>query len=163
MHWLIDGHNLIGQMPDLRLDDPHDEEKLLEYLHRYRARTGHKLTVIFDAGQTYHSAKTQKRGGIIIQFAPHGHTADQIIIRRLQKMKNPQAMIMVTSDHGVQGVARQAGVRVITSQEFVKQLLSDPSSSEPDIGSQADIQLSPDEVEAWLTIFNKPSIYSGQT
>lgn len=44
MHWLIDGHNLIGKMPTLHLDDPHDEEKLVQILQQYRARTGHKIT-----------------------------------------------------------------------------------------------------------------------
>ena len=32
MLYLIDGHNLIGQMPGLSLDDPHDEAKLVERL-----------------------------------------------------------------------------------------------------------------------------------
>ena len=49
MQWLIDGHNLIGQMPNLRLDDPDDEAKLLQYLRNFRARTGHRITVVFDA------------------------------------------------------------------------------------------------------------------
>lgn len=63
MHWLVDGHNLIGQMPNLRLSDTNDEAQLLEYLRRYRARTGHRLTVIFDAGQTYQPAEKKKAGG----------------------------------------------------------------------------------------------------
>jgi predicted RNA-binding protein with PIN domain len=156
MRWLIDGHNLIGQMPDLRLDDPHDEEKLLEHLRRYRARTGHKLTVIFDAGQTYQAANRQTRGGINIHFAPHGHTADQIIIRRLRKERNAQALRVVTSDRAIQRVARQVGVRVVTAPEFVEQLLAEPFADEAEAGSQEDIQLSPTEVEAWLKIFGKP-------
>jgi predicted RNA-binding protein with PIN domain len=155
MHWLIDGHNLIGQMPDLRLDDPNDEEKLLEHLRRYRARTGHTLTVIFDTGQDYRPAKTQRWGGITIQFVSPGQTADQILARRIRKVKNPQAVIVVTSDRDVQQVAQQAGLRVVTSQEFAQQLLQLSSPSEEDKESRANIRLSPDEVDEWLAFFSQ--------
>jgi len=154
MKWLIDGHNLIGHMPDLRLDDPDDEEKLLEHLRRYRARTGHGLTVVFDAGPVYHSGRMRKIGGITVQFAALGQTADQIIIRRLGRIKNPQASMVVSSDHAVQQAARQAQVRVVDSREFAQQLLPTPPSNQ-DEGSQADIHLSPDEVNEWLDLFNK--------
>jgi predicted RNA-binding protein with PIN domain len=157
MFWLIDGHNLIGQMPDLRLSDPNDEEKLLEYLRRYRARTGHRLTVIFDPGQTYQPATTKKRGGITIQYAPHGQTADRLIMRRLRNIKNPQGTMVVSSDQAVQQAARQAKVRVVAAREFGQQLLqlSSGGESSTDEDSQADVRLSADEVNEWLAIFDQ--------
>jgi predicted RNA-binding protein with PIN domain len=155
MKWLIDGHNLVGQMPDLRLDDPNDEEKLLEYLRRYRARTGHTLTVIFDAGQGYHPAKTHRRGGITIQLVSPDQTADQMLIRRIRQVKNPQAVIVVTSDRDVQQAAQQAGLRVVASQEFAQQLLQLFSPAGEDDESRANIRLSPDEVDEWLAFFSQ--------
>lgn len=156
MHWLIDGHNLIGQMPNLQLSDPNDEEKLLEYLRRYRARTGHQLTVVFDAGQSYQPATKKKQGGITVQFAPHGQTADRLIKQRVRRVRNPQAMIVVTSDRAVQQAARQMGVRVVTAQEFSQQLLNLSVSGAPtDEEAQANLQLSADEVEEWLSIFEQ--------
>lgn len=155
MQWLIDGHNLIGCMPNLHLDDPNDEEKLLEHLRRYRARTGHKLTVVFDAGVSFRPAKTRQRGGITVQFAPQGRTADQIIMRRLRRLKNPQAIMLVTSDRAVQQAAQQARVRVVSSQEFAQQLLQLSSSPGVDEANQTDVALSADEVEEWLEIFNQ--------
>ena len=155
MQWLIDGHNLIGQIPTLQLDDPHDEEKLLEYLRRYRARTGHTITVVFDPGYTYRPAKIKKRGGITVQFAPHGKTADQIIIRRLKRIKNPRGVRVVSSDQAVQRAARFAGVQIIPSQRFAQELLSLAPPSDTEQDSRADLKLSADEVEAWLEIFNQ--------
>lgn len=152
MHWLIDGHNLIGQMPNLHLDDPHDEDKLLQYLRRYRARTGHPITVVFDAGYSYRPGQTKKQGGITVQFAPSGRTADQILMRRMRRIKNPQAYMVVTSDRAVQQAATRVGVRTLSSTEFAQQLLSSPA---PETDSQADIHLSPDEVEEWLDLFNQ--------
>lgn len=156
MQWLIDGHNLIGQMPNLRLDDPDDETKLLEHLRRFRARTGHRVTVIFDAGPGYRPAETKKAGGITVQFAAHGQTADQIISRRIRQVKNPQELIVVTSDRAVQQAARQARVRVLTAQEFGQQLLQGSLPvEEDDQGSQAEVNLSADEVKEWLKLFKK--------
>jgi predicted RNA-binding protein with PIN domain len=156
MHWLIDGHNLIGQMPNLHLSDPNDEEILLEYLRRYRARTGHQLTVVFDAGQSYRPATKKKQSGITVQFAPHGQTADRLITERVRRIKNPQAMIVVTSDRAVQQAAQQMGVRVVTAQEFSRQLLNLSTAAKPsDEDVQANRQLSADEVEEWLSIFEQ--------
>ncbi len=157
MHWLIDGHNLIGQMPNLQLSDPNDEDKLLAYLRRYHARTGHQLTVVFDAGPSYQPAATKKQGGVTVQFAAHGQTADRLIKQRVRRVKNPQAMIVVTSDRAVQQAAQQMGVRVVTAQEFSRQLLnlSAASAGPTDEDAQANLRLSADEVEAWLSIFEQ--------
>lgn len=157
MRWLIDGHNLIGHMPNLRLDDPDDEEKLLAYLYRYRARTGQRLTVIFDSGPGYQLAQTIKRGGLTVQFAAHGKTADQLIRQRLRRVKNPQEIIVVSSDREVQQAAHQVQVRVIEAWEFGQQLLqlSGGVVSPPDVANQADIHLSAAEVDEWLAIFRQ--------
>lgn len=154
MQWLIDGHNLIGSMPNIGLDEADDEEQLLAYLSRYRARTGHKVTVFFDAGQTYHPATKQTRRGVTAQYAPYGQTADQLIKKRLRRVKNPQAVAVVTSDQAVQQAARFVQVRVVSSSEFAQELLglSSPSVKEE---NRAEIKLSTEEVEAWLEIFKK--------
>lgn len=153
MHWLIDGHNLIGRMPNLQLDDPHDEEKLLQYLRQYRARTGHPITVVFDSGYGHRSGQTKKQGGITVQFAPSGKTADQILMRRIRRIKNPQAYMIVTSDRAVQQVASHYNVRVLSSAEFSRQLLSSPAAKDQADGSE--VNLSPDEIDDWLDLFNQ--------
>ncbi len=155
MNWLIDGHNLIGHMPNLRLDDPHDEEKLVDYLLRYRAKTGHAITVMFDAGAGHRPGGTQKRGGLTIQYAPSGQTADQLIAHRLRQIKNPQAWRVVSSDKTVQRAAQFAGVRSLPAREFAAQLLGGNATTGADPGDQPDVRLSPDEIEAWLDIFGQ--------
>jgi predicted RNA-binding protein with PIN domain len=152
MKWLIDGHNLIGQMPNLRLSDPNDEEKLLAYLRRFRARTGHSLTVIFDAGKTYQSGSKQKKGGITIQFVSSGQIADQVLIRRIRQVRNPQEVTVVTSDRAVAQAAQQVGIRVTPAHEFARQLLQSGATRNDD---RANPNLSAEEVDEWLDIFNQ--------
>jgi uncharacterized protein len=158
MKWLIDGHNLIGQMPTLRLDDPHDEEKLLVHLRRYQAKTGHSITVVFDAGAGYKPPAQHKRGGVTVQFVSQGHTADQALIRHIRQVKNRQEVIVVTSDRAVEQVARQAGLRVLAAREFAQQLLPTNLSQETDEGSQANPRLSADEVDEWLALFSQRKV-----
>ncbi|MBI4771196.1 MAG: hypothetical protein HY784_12500 [Chloroflexi bacterium] len=50
MPTLIDGHNLIGALPDISLQDPDDEQKLVDLLHRWCVRTGKSVRVVFDPG-----------------------------------------------------------------------------------------------------------------
>jgi predicted RNA-binding protein with PIN domain len=110
--------------------------------------------VVFDAGQSYRPATKKKHSGITVQFAPHGQTADRLIKERVRRVKNPQAMIVVTSDRAVQQAAQQMGVRVVTAQEFGRQLLNLSAAAAPnDEDVQANRQLSADEVEEWLSIF----------
>lgn len=47
MPYLIDGHNLIGKVPNLRQDDPEDEKQLIEMLQEFCQRTGKYKEVYF--------------------------------------------------------------------------------------------------------------------
>ncbi len=157
MHCLIDGHNLIGQMPGLHLADPDDEDKLLEYLRRYRARTGHKLWVAFDSGPGHPLGSHRKRGGITVQFARQGQTADRLLLKRIRRVKNPQGAMVVSSDRAIQQAAERAGRRVVPAGEFGQRLLDLATGPGPatEEDSQAHVHLSEEEVEAWLEFFQR--------
>ncbi len=47
MPYLIDGHNLIRKVPNLRQDDPEDEKQLVELLQEFCQRTGKHVEVYF--------------------------------------------------------------------------------------------------------------------
>jgi predicted RNA-binding protein with PIN domain len=148
---LIDGHNLIGKMPDLRLEDPTDEEKLLVRLRAYRAHTGKHLVVYFDPGITYQSPARRSRGGISIRQAGTGQRADDLMIRDISRHHNPSELTVVTSDHAIQKVARQYGARVVESSTFAVELSCSP---EKDDASEMP-PLSQEEIEEWLAIFGQ--------
>ncbi len=148
---LIDGHNLIGKMPDLRLDDPADEEKLLIRLRAYRAHTGKRLVVYFDPGVAYQSPARRSKGGISIHQAGTGHRADDLMIRDIRRHHNPRELTVVTSDHAIQRVAQQRGARVVESSTFAAELSRLP---EKDDASEMS-PLSEEEIEEWLAIFGQ--------
>jgi predicted RNA-binding protein with PIN domain len=145
---LIDGHNLIGQMPTLSLQDPHDEEKLVTLLRSYRARTSKTITVVFDPGGGV-LAQTHRIGGIEVVFASHGNTADAVIARRVRASRNPRGWLVVTSDQQLAGTVSRHGARVQSAAAFAAQL-DRPTEAPPEWREKPP---SSDEVEAWLSLF----------
>jgi uncharacterized protein len=149
MPFLIDGHNLIGQTPGLRLNDPDDEQKLIELLRAYLARVGKIGTVIFDRGLPGGAGKWSNNL-LEVKFIPRPKTADEAIADRLRKAHNPRGLIVVTSDAEVARVAQHVGAQVRDSAAFAHDLLTAPASP-----GKKETGLSAAEVEEWEQLFKK--------
>lgn len=154
MPLLIDGHNLIARLPDLRLDDPDDEPKLVERLRRYQARTGKRLTVVFDRGLpggVEHNLSTSK---VQVIFASTGRSADALIKDRVRRSSDPRGLTVVTSDQRIITAVERLGARVVRSEIFAAELAlalgAAQTSGEPD-----DVVLSQSEVDEWLAVFEE--------
>lgn len=148
MPLLIDGHNLIGRLPDLRLDDPDDEAKLVARLRAYCARTRKRATVVFDHGLPGGRSWELSGGGVEVIFASTGHTADGILRERIRQARDPRGLMVVTSDREISAAARVRGARVMRSEEFVAHLRAPRTAV-----VEQDVQLSAEEVEEWLRVF----------
>jgi predicted RNA-binding protein with PIN domain len=148
---LIDGHNLIGRLPSLSLEDPDDEMQLVEMLMSYQARTGKAITVVFDPGGAHSLAQTRTRGRVRSVFAPHGSSADRMIEHRVQKSRNASEWLVVTSDRGLADSVAREGARIRSSEAFAAELGA-PGDVSPGL---REVPPSPDEVEAWLAEFER--------
>ena len=148
MPFLIDGHNLIGRLPDVRLDDPDDEAKLAARLRTYSARTGKRITVVFDRGLPGGRSRELSGGGVEVVFAASGHTADGILRERIRQARDPRGLTVVTSDREVIAAAQARGARMMRSEEFAAQLRAPRAAS-----VEQDVHLSEEEVEEWLKVF----------
>jgi len=146
---LIDGHNLIGRLSQLSLQDPDDEEKLVWLLKSYRARTGKTITVVFDPGGTFALSQTRRRGGIETVFAPHGSTADAVIAKRIGRSRNPRDWVVVTSDRNLAETVARQGAGVRSAEDFAEEL----TALREALPDRKDVPLSPEEVEMWLSLF----------
>lgn len=148
MPFLVDGHNLIGRLPDLRLDDPDDEAKLVARLRTYCARTRKRITVVFDHGLPGGRSRELSGGRLEVVFASVGHTADGILRERIRRTLDPRGLTVVTSDRQVIAAAQARGARVMRSEEFASQL-----SAERTVEPGRDAHLSAEEIEEWLRVF----------
>lgn len=164
MPLLIDGHNLIGKLPDIRLDDPDDEAELVARLRTYcvrnrkHARTPLRAVVVFDRGLPGGPSRELSRGGVKAVFASVGRSADGILRERIRRAKDPRGLTVVTSDRAVIAAAEARGARVIRSEVFAEQLLGPraaASAAAPAGDKKQDTQLSPEEIAEWLQVFDK--------
>lgn len=159
MQYLIDGHNLIGKLPGLSLDDPDDEAKLVQLLKRWcAADPSRKVTVVFDAGLPGGMDKHLSGGGVKALFAPGNRTADAVLIARIEQIKDPAQYTVVSSDGAILSAARQRRVPSRRSEDFATAMLADrtfqpkPAEAAPDERPEPPV-LNPDEVDEWLALF----------
>lgn len=151
MPYLIDGHNLIGQLPDIRLDDPDDEAKLIVKLRSFCARTSKTCHVVFDRGLP--GGKSRMSNNVVqVAFAPHPGEADEVMLARIRKVKDVKGWFVVSSDERVLRAAQQRGMKVVRSAEFAQQMNYQP----PRIPKEESphLFLTKKEVDEWMALFN---------
>jgi uncharacterized protein len=123
MPLLIDGHNLIGQMHDMSLSDPDDEEKLIVRIRGLAEQTRKRITLVFDPNPhdaTPHVGQGKSQyGSLTVIYAPYGQKADDIIRHHVGDVKDKQGLVVVTSDRAVADFTRRCGVRVQSSADFI--------------------------------------------
>jgi len=153
MPLLVDGHNLIGQMPGLSLASHDDEAQLVMLLRRYAARKrGRRIVVVFDRG-VYGHPHNLNGYGVECSFAKSPRAADDELIRRIRSIKRQSAWQVVTSDRAVAGEARARKVRVIASHAFARQLLKPENPTVRQEDKYREHHLKPHEIEEWLRLF----------
>ena len=153
MPYLIDGHNLIGQLRDISLDEPNDEALLVQKLTAFTARTGKRCVVIFDYGLPGGKSRMSTRA-VQVVFASQRSTADRVMLERIGKLKDPRNWTAVSSDNEVIEVARARKMHILSSLEFAD-LLQSPPAPEIDAGEAENVHLSADEVDEWLDFFKR--------
>ena len=141
MAYIIDGHNLIGVLPDIHLGDPNDEARLLERLRSYRARATLRagpMIVFFDAGpgsdETPPGIPARRPGrrtsgyspGVEARFAGPGQTADDAIVTFLRGVPEPGQYAVVTDDQELTRRVRALGASATRASEFATRLAPRP-------------------------------------
>lgn len=155
LHYLVDGHNLIGQTRTIRLQDPDDEAKLVDLLHRWTLRqSGVQVTVVFDGG-VYGHPQPLDRPAVRAIFAHSPQDADARLNRLIEQITDERRYRVVTSDRAVASVAEAHGIVVINAGVFAKQLEQPESQSRRSTPRRQRIEpkLSRNEVDSWLREF----------
>lgn len=161
MNYIIDGHNLIGQIADIDLSDPDDEAKLILRLLNWAA-TGknRRVIVVFDRGvpgMQWHNFHSELVKPVFV--AQHGD-ADDWIVRFLYDhvQKDVGSYHVVTSDRQILKHAENRRIAWTTSDAFARLLQEEREQwskmgrdREPEPEQRA--KLAPHEVDAWLAFF----------
>lgn len=156
MPYLIDGHNLIGRLPDIALDDPNDEAKLVQKLIGFAARERTRIVVVFDNGLPAGRSRLST-GPVEVVFAGFRSNADQIMIGRINRDENPRMTTVVSSDNTVLSAAQRRRMQTLKSAEFALRLQRPATPPKPGPDEAPDLRLSPQEVAEWLRLFENSS------
>lgn len=152
MSYLIDGHNLVPKS-GLSLASMDDEMELVTKLQAFCRLTRKQVEVYFDGAPAGQDGK-RRYGLVTAYFIRRGTTADAAIRRRLKGLgKAARNWSVVSSDGEVKTEARQAGARVLTSEEFAHELRI--SQRPVQAGDEKDILETPEEVDEWIKKFRE--------
>ncbi len=155
MNYIIDGHNLIANLPGLDLSLPDDEERLVGLLNRFGEVRRGKLEVYFD-GAPAGQAGRRNFGRVVAYFVVASSSADQAIKARLAYLaKSAPSWTVVTSDRSVQAAAHEAHARVMSSGDFSSMVQQSFQERLGEGRASHDQPLTPAEVDEWLNIFKQ--------
>ncbi|NGP45825.1 hypothetical protein G4V62_13030 [Bacillaceae bacterium SIJ1] len=124
---LVDGYNMIGAWPDLQRIKEKDYEaarhRLIDMLAEYKAYTGYRVIVIFDAYLQRGLEKKHHQAGIEVIFTKEKETADERIEKLAIALKNVKTRIFVaTSDYAEQWSIFGQGALRISARELLREI-----------------------------------------
>ena len=155
MPYLIDGHNLIPNIPGISLDAVDDEMQLVEVLVDFCRQQGKQAEVYFDKAPPG-GQRARVFGNVTARFVRAGMTADDAIRARLKRLgKTAQNWTVVSSDRMVQAEARAARSQVMSAGEFAGLLSRKGSGAPKDPGEDPDAGLDEDQLDEWLRLFGE--------
>ncbi len=112
-------------MPDIHLNEPEDEARLLARLRAYRSFSGQDLVVFFDSGDLpapMGQASNRSSPGVSVRFSRPGQTADDAIVAFLQGRPQPGQYAVVTNDVELIWRVQSAGASAVRASDFVTKL-----------------------------------------
>lgn len=148
---LVDGYNIIGAWPELQALKKRDlsaaRDRLIEILAEYKAYTGFRVIIVFDAYFVQGLERKYKNHNVEVIFTKENETADERIEKLAIELNNIQTQVIVaTSDFTEQwaifgqGALRKSARELLHDSKHVtkqvdksvkKQLERKPSSKIP--------------------------------
>ncbi len=154
MPYLIDGHNLIAKLPDIALDDPNDEAKLVLRLRGFVAKTRKQVIVIFDNGLPGGESRLTTASVRVIFASAHQTTADRIIYERIKDIRDAINWTVVSSDNEILDFAQQHGMKSMHCAEFAERFLQPPAKPD-DPGAAPHLNVPQKEIDELLMAFTE--------
>ncbi|HCU25415.1 MAG TPA: hypothetical protein DF383_10385 [Deltaproteobacteria bacterium] len=123
--WIIDAYNFIRQsrrFSELEAHDgPRGRRAALEWLGKFTAKTGERVSVVFDAYSGLHDKMLEERyRGLTVFSSRGGYTADEEIIAMVKQ--NRERAVVISSDRAILEAAIKAGASILKSDEFEREL-----------------------------------------
>src|SRR6476620_11592684 len=124
---LVDGYNIIGAWPELRVLKDHDlpaaRDHLIERMAEYQAYSGYRVIVVFDAYFVQGTEKKYKNHKVEVIFTKENETADERIEKMAISLNNRRTQIHVaTSDFTEQWAIFGQGALRKSARELLNEM-----------------------------------------
>ena len=143
MPYLLDGNNLIGLVRRTARPSEGDRAALISEIADRLRKTRARATIFFDGPA---GARPSALGALIVRTAD-GESADDAILREIQRSRVPGELFVVTADRELSRRARDAGAKVTSPKTFFERF----GSGEPPADGRA--PASAIDVEDWMRYF----------
>ena len=124
LHLLIDGYNLLHQIPEMAFlmkENPEEaRQALIKRLQDYQRLRRHKITLVFDAWGQEEPRRKVNIKGIQVVFTAPGETADDYL--KKVAVKEKERAVVVSSDREIRSYVETYGAISITGRDFLQRL-----------------------------------------
>lgn len=126
-HYIIDGYNVIlhggyssgqGHRSDGSVAD--SRYLFLRSLSNYVRKKRVRITVVWDGGSSTGYPRSETHDGVQSIYTPPGLSADEQIVRMVEKRPNPRAVTVVSNDRRhIVAVVRNLGSQTMGVEQFL--------------------------------------------
>ena len=115
--FIIDGFNLVHKIASLK-SSSFPQRDLIHYINKNRltGSRNNKVIIAFDGKADPEAARSR---GVEVLFSGD-RSADEVIKKRLEKIKNRSQVVVVSDDLEIRDAARAAGAKICRTADFIK-------------------------------------------
>jgi predicted RNA-binding protein with PIN domain len=154
-HVIIDGNNLLYAM-HAHAPIPHvGRETMVKIIERWARQGDDDVTLVFDGPVPREGlARQMTSPRINVRFSAPD-TADDVIVRMIHQVANPDNVRAISSDTAILHEARRKRCRYLDAVAFIQELFPPAGRPRPRTQGSAEKpdEVSPEEAEDWLEEF----------
>lgn len=153
MQYWIDGYNLLFRIPHLQGSLEEKRRQLILDLNDLAKKSGLSFVLVFDASDKGRSLDHRSNyDALEIIYTTSKKTADEAILERVEAVRHPATVCVVSSDKGLTSQVRALGAGVLTLSEFCL-FLDKKRLKKQKLRTGLECQESPKEMDRLLKIF----------
>jgi len=157
-HIIIDGYNYILRTEKINFRNEHAlwdaRERFIRQIIAWRGMKNIRVSIVFDGQDLKGITKIRRPAGISVRFSKAPQKADPLILEMLAKVKNPYETTLITSDRGLEHLAKNYRCKTSSVEAFRSKI---SQKSEPmEYREKYDVKMSQKEAEEWLKLFEQP-------
>lgn len=151
MPWILDGNNILGQIPGRSRLDPSHRRELASRISRWCEARRCRASLYFDGAPLEGWRGAIHYGPLSVLHSGGGRSADEAILQAVASSRRPGDLRVVTSDRALSERCRRMGASTSPVREF--RTLLNRSGGAAGAGSGKPDRVTPGEVARYLEIF----------